>query len=648
MLENRRELAGATALLAAFLAVLVPVSAIVFELRLLPRLGIIIYKEQFLTLFLSLCIALTFLSVPLRSKDRSDPRVPWYDFVLAAAALGVGGYVFFRYGELVSSLGLITTDKLIASSIGVALLLEATRRQAGWVMVCVGLAALGYAYFGHHLSGMFETRVIRLDRVLTYNYLGAGAIFGVPLFVAATIVAAFVLFGQMLFLVGGGDAISDFAFALMGRRRGGPAKVAIVSSALFGSLSGSASANVATTGMLTIPMMKRVGYPATKAGAIEAVASTGGLVLPPVMAATGFLMAEFLGMPYSEIAIAAAIPALLFYFCLYLQVDLDAARRGIKGWKGSELPALKKAFIAILPVMLPFAVLLYALFGLYWSPAAAAFVATLVTFLVSLAVGWMRQQPLGYLKVLSKAGEATVFVAIMCAVAGLVVGCLGLTGLGSSLSRHLVALAGGEIWLLLAFAAFGCILLGMGVPVTATYIILVILVGPALVAVGINELSAHMFIFYFGTLSFLTPPVCLAVFVAASIAQAPPMKTALNALRYAIVAYIIPFVFVFNDGYLMQGSWLHITSAVIAGIIGVYLLSVGLVGYLLAPLPWVLRVVAIAAGVVSLFLGGDEWAYSLAALALAICLFVIQYTRVRRLSAVPAGATPPPGNLPAS
>ena len=337
---NRRELKGFWSVSAVALAVLVPFASIVYVLQILPELGIIVYKEQFLALFLALCVAITFLILPPRENVAETAGVPWYDVICAVAALAVGGYIFFNYGDLVGSLGIITTDKVIASVIGTILLFEATRRQAGWSMVTVGLVALAYAYFGHFLSGMFETRVIRWDRLLTYNYLGAGAIFGTPLYVAATIVTSFVLFGQILFLIGGGDAISDFAFALMGKRRGGPAKVAILSSALFGSLSGSASANVATTGILTIPMMRRVGYSAEKSAAVEAVASTGGLILPPVMAATGFLMAEFLGIPYSSVAIAAALPALLFYFCLYLQVDFEAAKDGVTGAQAGDLPNL--------------------------------------------------------------------------------------------------------------------------------------------------------------------------------------------------------------------------------------------------------------------------------------------------------------------
>lgn len=631
-MDERRKLAGFWAITVAVIAVLIPVASVIYSLQLMPRVGIIIYKEQFLALFLACCVALSFLTKGPGKTKSGGP--PWYDILAAVASLAVGGYIFLEYEIIIRNLGLITTDKVVVSVIGLALLLEATRRHAGWTMVSVALIALIYAYFGHYLSGMFETRMIRWDRLVTYNYLNAGAVFGTPLYVAATIVISFVVFGQVLFLVGGGDAISDFALALMGKRRGGPAKVAIVSSALFGSLSGSASANVSTTGMLTIPLMRRVGYSAEKAAAVEAVASTGGLVLPPVMAATGFLMAEFLGMPYSDIAIAAAIPALLFYFCLYLQIDMEAMKAGLTGSKGEDLPDLRGASIRIVPVAVPFAVLLYALFGLNWNPAAAAFAGSFATVLLSVVLPQWRRPAREYLRTVIIAGESSIFIAVMCAAAGIVVGCLGLTGLGSSLSQNLIAVSGNSVFMLLMFSAFGCIVLGMGVPVTATYIILVILIGPALEQLGIPLLAAHMFIFYFGTLSFLTPPVCLSVFVAASIAKSAPMRTAMQALKLSIVAYVIPFAFVLNESFLMQGPWEGIVVSIIGGVVAVYLISLGLVGHLCGPAGPVVRTLALAGGLAGLFLAGEHWMFVVGAIVLLAGLYSYQRWNTGRVQPV--------------
>ena len=616
MIEYRRNLNGLWQIAATSLSVLLPLSTILYVLQVLPTLGIVIYKEQFLMWFLTLSLLLTFILVPLSKNREPETTVPWYDVILLLITLLAGGYVTFWYHILLPEIGLLTLDKVVASSAGIILLLEATRRHLGWTMVCLGLVALLYSYFGNHLGGILETRVIRLDRLMIYNYLGQDAIHGTPLFVAGTIVTAFMLFGQMLFTTGGGQAISDFGFALMGKYRGGPAKVSIVASGLFGSLSGSASANVATTGMITIPMIREAGYQAHKAAAIEAVASTGGLILPPIMAATGFIMAEFLGIPYAEVALAALLPALLYYLCLFLQIDMEAAANGITGLPDNRMPPLRQSLKKVAPVAIPVGVLLFTLFVLYRSPETSALFATVATLLVSLCLPGMRQTLKDYLKAVVSAGEAIVSITIICAMAGLIIGCLGLTGLGVNLSQALVSLAGGEVWLLLLLAAVGSIILGMGVPVTATYIILVILIGPALVSLGIPELAAHMFLFYFGTLSFLTPPVCISVFVAAALAQSNVMQTAFFAMRLAIVAYVLPFFFVFNQSFLLQGTVYEMISVVIASVTGIVFLSAGLAGYFVCKLPAGLRVVMLVCGIGSLSTGVDSIQNAVASLLL--------------------------------
>ena len=633
MLEKKRALTGYWALLAGLLSALLPVSTIIYALQLLPKIGIVIYKEQFLMWFLTLSLVLTFLIIPpVKNKTSSTDatnvpgqvlgKVPWYDIILALIALAAGSYVTFWYHQILPEIGLLTTDKILASAAGILLLLEATRRHLGWTMVSLGLIALAYSYFGSYLGGILETRVIRLDRLLVYNYLGQDAIHGTPLFVAGTVVTAFMLFGQMLFATGGGQAISDFGFAMMGRYRGGPAKVSIVASGLFGSLSGSASANVATTGMITIPMIREAGYPAHKAAAIEAVASTGGLILPPIMAATGFIMAEFLGIPYAEVAIAALLPALLYYLCLFIQVDLEAAATGITGLTEDKIPARAAALKSVAPVAIPVVVLLLMLFYFFQSPETSALYATVTVILVSLSLPRMRQNFLTYCKVLVKTGDAVVSITIICAIAGLIIGCLGLTGLGTNLSQALVMLANGEVWLLLMLAAVASIILGMGVPVTATYIILVILLAPALVELGIPELAAHLFLFYFGTLSFLTPPVCISVFVAAALAQADVMKTAFFSMRLAIIAYILPFFFVFNQGYLLDGSVFEILNLIVAALAGIMLLSFGLAGYFIRHLSWPIRLAMLASGLASMVWGVNSWSNALASWILLILFYV--------------------------
>lgn len=626
MNDTRRELRGSWLALTRILLGALPIIAIIFALHLLPEMGIVLFKEQFLIVMLTLAVILALITIPPSKPREGEPvptSVPWYDVLLALAMLGAGGYTAGYYHTLVHELGLLTTDKIVISAVGIIILLEATRRVAGFAMMTIGVVALAYTFFGNNLEGLFEIRRFSVERIAVYNYMNPGSIHGIPLFVASTVVTMFVLFGQMLFAVGAGQAISDFSFSLMGRRRGGAAKMSVVASALFGSLSGSASANVATTGMLTIPMMRKSGYADYKAAAIEAVASTGGLILPPIMAATGFIMAEFLGVPYAEVAIAATLPALLFYFCVFLQVDLEARKAGLTGWSGDQLPNLGKSISAVLPVLVPVSVLLYSLFGLHRSAELSAFFATVATVAISLVIPSMRRPWRSYLKVLVSTGDTVIFVIIVTAIAGLVVGCLGLTGLGSTLAQKLVEIAGGNVWVLLIMAALGSIVLGMGVPVTATYIILVVLVGPALVQVGIPELAAHMFVFYYGTLSFLTPPVAISVFVAAALAGSGPMKTAFFALRLAIVAYLIPFLFVFEASYLLEGTVQQIAQTMISALTGIGLLSIGLVGHVNSRLPSILRMLLIAIGGAILWWGPTMIAVAGSGIVLVAGIYIV-------------------------
>ncbi len=630
MLPARRDLDKRWRLIQRLLAGTLPVAAILYAFQVLPALGIVVYKEQFLIGFLALALAYVFIVVPPGGADGNpgavEPTgragssapgddaapvvkydVPWYDCLLVAAALAAGGYTVIRYHTLLPEIGLLTADKVAASLTGLLLLLEAARRVAGRAIMLVGVAALVYASFGHLLSGPFGMREIRPDRLALYNYMGQDAVHGTPLFVAATVVTAFLLFGQVLFATGAGQAISNLGLALFGRFRGGAAKVSIAASAIFGSLSGSASANVATTGLVTIPLIRRSGYPAHQAAAIEAVASTGGLILPPIMAATGFVMAEFLGVPYTQIALAALWPALLFYFGLFVQVDLEAARSGIRGVADDTRPDIRELLIPIVPVLVPVAVLIHALFWRFQSPQVAALLATATALLVGIVLPRRRIGPAALARALIGAGEGSVYIAVVCGIAGLVVGCLGLTGLGGNLSFVLVDTAGGNLWLLVLLAGIGSIVLGMGVPVTATYIILVILIGPALIRAGIPDLAAHMYVFYFGTLSFLTPPVCVSVFVAAALAGAPPLRTALVAMRLAAVAYVVPVFFLFDERFFLGGGASETLRLMLASLVGVFLLSAGLAGYYRSPLSLPVRIFWLAGGVLVLGWGADHW-----------------------------------------
>lgn len=569
---------------------IIPVVGTFYVTHVPEYLKIAIYKEQYLGFVLSLMLISTFLTVPA-TKSASGERLPWYDAVLAALAMITGGYVVIFYPEIIPTLGYLMTHRIIMGGIMIILVLEAGRRLVGWPMVCIGVLLILYAAYAYLLPGVLNARMIPWGRVLSNLYLSPGSLFGIPLSVVGTIVFSFIFFGRLLFSVGGGKFLSDIALALMGKYRGGPAKVAIVASSLFGSLSGSASANVAMTGIVTIPLMKKIGYRPHMAAAIEAVASTGGLIMPPIMAATAFIMAEFLDIPYPTVAISAFIPAVLYYVAVFAQVHVEAVKEGLKGLPPEEIPSLKMVIRKGWFYLIPAAVLLYCLFLLYMQPSTSALYAVAATALVSLFKKETRKIVCSEAcTILQDTGRGMLEVGIICAIAGFVIGSISLTGLGLSLSDALVELSGGNVLILLFLAAIGAIILGMGMPVTATYIMLVILIAPALIKLGIEPLAAHLFIMYFGVMSFLTPPVAIAAYVAASIANSDPLLTGFAGVRLGIIAYVVPFVFALSPSLILIGSPGDVLLHVITALLGTVVLAVSFAGYLFDRLGTVKRI----------------------------------------------------------
>jgi TRAP transporter 4TM/12TM fusion protein len=558
----------------------IPVVGTIYVTHIPEYLNIAVYKEQYLGLVLALMLISTFLTVPA-TKGSSRENLPWYDAVLVIFSIITGGYVVFFYGEIIPTLGYLMTYRIVLAATMIILVLEAARRLVGWPIVSIGILLILYAPYAYLLPGVLSARMIPWGRTLTHLYLAPGSLFGIPLGVVGTIVFSFIFFGRLLFSVGGGRFLSELALALMGRYRGGPAKVAIVASSLFGSLSGSASANVAMTGIITIPLMKKIGYRPHVAAAIEAVASTGGLIMPPIMAATAFIMAELLDVPYPTVAIAAFIPAVLYYVAVFVQVHLEAVKEGLKGLPREDIPSLKSVVKQGWFYLIPAVVLLYCLFGLYMQPSTSALYAVGTTALVSLFKKDTRKIVIGKAwTILQDTGRGLLEVGIICAIAGFVIGSISLTGLGLSLSDALVALSGGNVFVLLLLAALGAIILGMGMPVTATYIMLVILIAPALIKLGIEPLAAHLFIMYFGVMSFLTPPVAIAAYVAASIARSEPLQTGFTGVRLGIIAYVVPFVFALSPSLILLGSVGDILMTVTTALLGTVFLSVAFVGYL--------------------------------------------------------------------
>ncbi|HWP60211.1 MAG TPA: TRAP transporter fused permease subunit [Candidatus Acidoferrales bacterium] len=558
-------------------------------------LGLAFFKEQFLGFFFGLALASVFLRVKARQSE-ADNRVPWWDWLCAAASLIAGGYIVAFYPKIAYQLGVLAPERWLLGGLAIFLILEAARRVCGWALVWVAAACVLYAKFAYLFPGLLYAKGSSWERIASYLYLDSSGILGIPLSVAASVVVAFILFGQALYAVGGDKFITDIALIAMGRYRGGPAKVAIVSSSLFGTVSGSAVANVAIDGAITIPMMKRAGYPPHLAAAIEAVASNGGQITPPVMGAAAFLIAEFLSIPYGQVALAAAIPALLYYLALFTQVDLEAAKHRLGGLPAAQTPKLGQAMRFGWVFVLPLAFLVYALMLQNWEAGKAG----IATVLLTLAIGVFQKQTRPTFKAMiagiEETGRTLLDIVVITALAGLVIGALQLSGLTFKLSLVLTTVSGGNVSVLLLLTAAVCILLGMSLPTTVVYITLAVLVGPALAEFGVDPLAAHLFLFYFGMLSLITPPDCLATYTAAAIAHSDFWKTGWTGMRLGIAAYVVPFVFVFHPALLFKGTLAEILAALLTAAVGVVFIAIGLVGYFFRPLGSTRRAVMVISG----------------------------------------------------
>ena len=558
-------------------------------------LPVAFFNEQYLGLFLGLGLAPVFLAVRA-SPGAPSNAVPWYDWLAALGSLAAGGYIVVFYPSIAYSLAVLSWDKLALGTLAVILVLEAVRRLAGWALMWIAAACILYAKFAWLLPGVLYAKGSPWGRIAVYLYLDTNGILGLPLAVTASIVVAYIFFGQALQAVGGDRFLSDLALVAMGRYRGGAAKMSVVSSSLYGMVSGSAVANVVVDGAITIPMMKRAGYPSHVAAAIEAVSSNGGQIMPPVMGAAAFLIAEYLGLSYGQVALAAAIPAALYYLALFVQVDLEAAKHGLAGLAREEIPRLRTIVRRGWVFLIPLTVLVYTLMVSRWEAGRAGMLAVVVTFVVGAIQKETRPTWRGVVEAVESTGRTMLDLVAITTLAGIVIGSLHLSGFTSKLPLLLVGMAGGNVLLLLALTAVVSIILGMSLPTTVVYITLAVLVGPALAQLGIVPLAAHLFLFYFGMLSLITPPDCLATYAAAAIARSDFWKTGWTGMRLGIVAYVVPFVFVFHPALILEGTPPQIVLAVATAAIGVILLGIGCAGFLFRPLGWGRRAWVIAAG----------------------------------------------------
>jgi len=582
------------------LSALMTFIALLWNIDLFQDLGFALVNEQYYAFVMALALAVVFLSVRLNRSE--DGRVPLYDIVLALISIVTLFYVAANFLWLRDEGGLGgNTDLGIAiGAVLMVLILDGLRRSAGYIMLIVAGIFVLYAPFGHLVPGPLVGAEVSLAKLAINMGFNTNALFGIPLQVGTTIVIMFILFGQVLMQAGGGAFFTDIAMATVGRRRGGAAKISVVASGLFGTISGTAVSNVVTTGIITIPLMQRSGYRATHAGAIEAIASTGGQFMPPIMGAAAFLMAETLEIPYGDIVIAAIVPSLLYYFAVFIQVDLIAAKEDIT-FVDDNMPRPVDVLKDGWHFILPFAVLIYTLFELNLPPERAAIYST-ATLVIAFFKGYCGEKLklTDLFEIFASTGRVVIELLMITATAGFVIGILNLTGLGFALTFSLIGIAGESQIILLLIAAVVCIVLGMGMPTLAIYVLLSALIAPALVESGMEAIPAHLFILYFGMMSMITPPIALAAFAASTLTKADPMATGFAAMKFGWTAYFVPFLFVYSPTLILLGDPGDIVINVTTAIIGTYYASLGVVGYLVRPMNPLFRLLMIATGLAAM------------------------------------------------
>jgi len=623
-LDNKRALTGWTALLVSVLGI----SMSLFHLF---SSGVYMFPQlQLRPIHLAFAMALTFLVYPFSCRNKN--RLLWFDMAAVLFSLCVGTYLAGDYMSIVLRAGAPLQRDIVIGGIMILLILEATRRTMGWPLVIVAVAFLVYALYGHLIPGMLGHRRYDLVRVIEHMFLTSEGIYGVAIYVTSTFVFVFILLGSFLTETGGAQAFIDLAFSITGRYRGGPGKAAVVASGLMGTISGSSFANVAGTGTFTIPLMKSVGYKPEFAAGVEAAASTGGQIMPPIMGAAAFIMAEMTGVPYGKLIVHAAIPAVLYYFAVFVMVDLEAAKMGLRGLAKNELPnfftVLKKGGFLLLA---PLSIVYMLIVG--YSPIKASFTAVVFVVLASFLRRETRMTPKKFLFALESGAITSLSVISACAVAGLIVGTVTLTGLGLKFADFIVVLAGGHLYPALFLTMLASIVMGMGMPTTALYIILGAMVAPALVAMNVPVVAAHLFIFYFGCMAAVTPPVALSSYLAAAIAKGDSVKTAFQGLKLASAAFILPFVFVVQPELLLLDTTVfQALPAILTAILGVLSLSACLENYFffgsLRPLE---RILLGGAALVLIYPG---WISDMAGLVTLVAVYLsVKNSKNKRVSA---------------
>ncbi|USG66957.1 TRAP transporter permease [Brevibacillus ruminantium] len=559
-----------------------------------------------------------------RRRDTMHTSIPWSDVTLALLALVAGFYHVMNYQELAARTGAYIQQDIAVACLGVLLVLEAARRIVGTPIVIVASLALVYAYAGPYMPGLFSHRGFAVERILTHSFLSTEGILGIPIGISATFIYLFLFFGVVLNRTGIGQFFNDLAFSLTGGLVGGPAKAAVISSALQGTVSGSSVANTVGSGVFTIPLMRKTGYKPEFAAAVEASASTGGQLMPPIMGAAAFLMIEFTGMPYSQIALAALIPAILYFTGIYVAIHLESKRMGIMGLPREQLPRMRELLRKKGYLFLPLLVIIIIL-GTGQTPMKAAMMGIGTAFLVSF---FHRDTRLGIrdvLNILEEGARTALAVIAACAAAGIIVGVVTLTGLGLKAAAGIIALAGGVLILTMLLTMVTSLILGMGLPTTANYVITATMAAPALQELGVPVIAAHMFVFYFGIVADITPPVALAAYAGAGLANANPFRTGVLATKIGVAAFLVPYIFVLSpELVLVDSTVISAALAICTAIIGMIGVSAGLFGYLAAPSTVPERIICFLGGVCLVYPG---WISDVLGMGVLLTIWLLQKRR---------------------
>nr|WP_312579345.1 TRAP transporter permease [Sedimentibacter sp.] len=579
------------------------------------------------SLHVAMMLFMTFFLYPA-TKKTSRKKPTWYDIIFAALSIAVAAYVWIDYSNFINRMGSPNTMDIIMGTILIITVLEASRRISGWPLVILSILFMLYGLYGQSMPGIFAHRGYNWTKLVNHIFINTEGIYGTSVNVAASYIFLFILFGSVMNKSGMGQFFNDIALALAGHTKGGPAKVAVIASGFLGSINGSAVANVVTTGAFTIPLMKKTGYSKEFAGSVEASSSVGGQLLPPIMGAAAFIMAEMLGVKYGVIVISAAIPALLYYLGILIQVQLRASKNNLEGIPKEDLPKVKEVMKARGHLIIPIIFLLYMLLFSGKTVIFSAFLTIIVTIAVSMIRPETRMSAQDIIEALEEGTRSVVSVAVACAVVGIIIGVVSLTGFGLNMANAIIQIGSSHLLATLVLTMITCMILGMGLPSIPAYLITATIAAPALIQLGVPDIAAHMFVFYFAMFANITPPVALASFAAAGISGGDPMKTGLQSVKLSLAGFIVPYMFVYNSALLMIDTTpLLAIRVVITSIIGVFMIGIATEGYVYSKLPMLFRPIVFVGAILLI----TESVYQdFIGLAILVLLIIFQKAKAKR------------------